>query len=786
MRPLYLLLLSLIISVSVFSQQGTVEGMVTTKDGHPASMVNITIEQLKKGTVSGEDGKFIFRKLPAGTYTLVASHAGLSTVSQSVTIKGEESFQVNISLAETAGQLEEVIVSSRHTLNVKPVTAGKVAIDPFDLPQAVTIINASQMRDQQAQRLSDVIKNVNGVYLSGARAGTQETFSARGYGLGSNNLFRNGSRVNSGAFPEMSSLERVEVLKGSAAILYGNVAPGGIVNMVTKQPKFNFGGEVSMRAGSYDLYKPAVDFYGPISKSVAFRVNGTYESAKSYRDVVSSERYYVNPSLLFKLGKHTELLVQGDYLSHDFTPDFGIGTIGNTIVTDVPRSTFFGTSWQYAKTRQTTAGFTLKQGLSQNWNLTVNGSYQQYKRDYFSTERIQAAENGDWKRPLGRTNTRENYLVGQADLTGKFYTGKISHTVLIGADVEQYMTKAYTYTVPTVYDSINLLDPDKYTPRTDMPNLTATRFTETPVFRTGAYVQDLVSLSEKFKLLAGIRWSMQDAQRVESTDLANGDKSKSGTPKTDKAFTPRLGLVYRPVSTTSFFVSYANSFSVNSGTDAWLKALKPSIIDQYEAGVKNDFLKGKLSVNLTAYRIVNNNLAQTALLDSLGNVNNNTAIKELTGQTTSDGIELDLVGHPFKGLDVTAGYSYNYMRYTKTENTKGNYEEGQRLVNNPAHTANATAFYSFKAFRVGASYNYVGKRTGGWNNQIGQTQTYDRRIPVAGFSTVDLSAGYRYKKLDLLVKLSNIGNTFSYYVHENYSVNPIPPRQILASLAYRF
>lgn len=788
MRKTGILVLLLLCMGGVMAQTGTISGNVKTTDGQPAADVNVSLKGEAKATTTSISGTFEFKNIKEGDYTIIVSYVGLKTQERSVQVKSSRDQRLDFTLTETAGQLEEVIVSGQRSLNQRPVTAGKIAIDPFDLPQSITVVNATLLRDQQVQRLSDVMKNVNGVYLSTVRASTQENFSARGYSFGNNNLFKNGSRVNSGAMPEVSSLERVEVLKGSAAILYGNVAPGGIVNMVTKQPKFNWGGEVSMRTGSYDLYKPAVDVYGPIAKNVAFRLNGTYESAKSFRDVVSSERYYVNPSLLFRLGKKTDLLVQGDYLHHDFTPDFGIGSIDNTKVNRVDRSTFYGAPWQYAKTTQSTSGFTLRQELNSNWRLTVNGSYQYYKRDYFSTERIQAAANGDWTRPLGRSNTAENYIIGQADLTGKFQTGKIGHTLLAGVDADRYLTKAYTYSLAsTTYDVINLLDPNKYVPRTDMPEATATRFTETPVVRMGAYVQDLISLSEKFKLLAGVRWSLQEARRIDTTFLATNTKNKGGVIKTDKAFSPRFGLVYRPIETTSVFASYSNSFVVNSGTDVYGNALDPSIVDQYELGVKNDFYKGRLSVNVTAYRIVNNNLAQTAQFAADGvTPNNNTALKELTGQTTSDGVEVDIVGHPLKGLDITAGYSYNYMRYTKTPDAKGNYVEGERLVNSPAHTANATAFYTFKGFRFGATYNYIGKRVGGWNNTIGQAQGYDRRIPVDGFSTIDLSAGYTYKKVSLLAKVSNLTNTYNYYVHENYSINPIPPTQFMASLSYRF
>ncbi|HYC29923.1 MAG TPA: TonB-dependent receptor plug domain-containing protein, partial [Chitinophagaceae bacterium] len=199
-------------------------------------------------------------------------------------------------------ELKEVIILGRQSPNAQAVSAGKIAIPVMDLPQSIAFIDKEVIANQQAQRLSDVIKNVNGVYLGTTRGNVQESFYARGYNLGSGNLFKNGARVNIGAMPELSSLEKVEILKGSAAILFGNVAPGGIVNMVTKQPEFKFGGEVSMRAGSYDLYKPSFDIYGPVSHRIAYRVNGTFESAGSFRDKVSSDRYYINPSLLFKLG----------------------------------------------------------------------------------------------------------------------------------------------------------------------------------------------------------------------------------------------------------------------------------------------------------------------------------------------------------------------------------------------------------------------------------------------------------------------------------------------------
>ncbi len=158
---------------------------------------------------------------------------------------------------------------------------------------------------------------------------------------------------------------------------------------------------------------------------------------------------------------------------------------------------------------------------------------------------------------------------------------------------------------------------------------------------------------------------------------------------------------------------------------------------------------------------------------------------------TSNGVELDITTNFLKGLSVIAGYSYNDMHYTKTPGTKGSYVTGERLVNTPAHTANASAFYTFSrgglaGLKLGAAIFYVGDRFGGWNNTIEQTQNYSRLIPVDGFTTIDLSAGYSIKRFSLLAKVSNLTNTYNYYVHENYSINPIPPTQFVATVAYKF
>lgn len=804
---LFLFSNTLILKADDEGNNGKITGVVKTSDDKPASFVNVAIKGLNKSTTTIDNGSFAFHNVKPGTYTLVTSYVGTKTEEQTVTVFANKTTEVSFKLNESSAQLDEVVVSSTKTINRKKLTIGKMNVSPMDLPQSVTVIGRDVLDQQQSLRLSDVIKNVNGVYLYSGRGNTQETFGARGYNFGSNNIFKNGFRVNSGVVPEISSLERVEILKGSAALLYGNVAPGGILNMVTKKPLFTQGGQVSMTYGSYDLYRPSFDVYGPISSKLAYRVNGTYENAKSFRDNVKSEKKYINPSFLYKISDKTTLIVEGDYLNYDFTPDFGTGQINN-VIAKVPRNRYLGASWSTGNTKQTTATATINHQFNSLWKLSGGFSYQHFNRSYQTTERVLPDANGDWGRTLNRARTLEDYYTGQFNITGQFNTGVIKHNILAGVDADWYRNNAYTYVATVnkvssyldqngavqnaIYDKINIFDLDKYTLRTDKPQMNPFYSILTATNRFGAYANDLISLSEKVKVLAGIRWSYQ---YVSPTSVSNYNTLATATQaagKEDKAFSPRVGVVYKPIANTALFASYSNSFVTNTGTDINNNPLDPSLIDQYEVGVKNDFLNGNLSVNITAYRIKNNNLAQTAPFQADGVTPNiNTNIKVLSGETRSDGVELDIAGHPVKGLDVLAGYSYTNAKYTKTGTAVGSNIAGQPLLNTPKHTANTSVFYTFytgdlKGFKVGASVYYLGNRTAGNANTVGQTQTISRLVNVPGFTTVDASVGYTYKKISIIGKISNIGNVLNYNVHENYSINPIPPRQFLTTLSYKF
>ncbi|MEY2739003.1 MAG: hypothetical protein RL259_912 [Bacteroidota bacterium] len=700
---------------------------------------------------------------------------------------------------DTVKSLREVSVIGKSDKGKSSVN--RAGIKPMDLPQAIQVIGNEIIFQQQSIRLSEVIKNANGVYVGSARGGAQESFWSRGYDMSANNMLKNGFRFNSGSIPEVASLEKVEILKGSTALLYGNVAPGGILNMVTKMPSFKKGGEYTLQSGSYNFYKPAIDIYGPLNKTIAYRFNGSYENSESFRNNVTRERYYVNPSLLFKIGNKTEITLQADYLSDDWTPDFGTGSIGKEIA-DVPRNAFLGAKWSNGTTKQAATSILASHQFNSNWRVNYNASFQNFDREWIGTERIQPLADGTWNRPLGRNKAVERIFANQLSLQGTFTKSKIKHQLFAGIDTEYADADAYTFrffnratgATITTYDTVTIFDPSSYSETNEaaIPASEITRIVNTATNRYAVYGQDLISFGEKFKALLGIRYSYQEAKPITNNRATNTVTEE--TIRNDRAFSPKVGVIYQPTKNTSFFASYANSFTPNTGVTIYNEVLKPSLIDQYEAGVKKEFWKGLLTTNVTLYHIVNSNLAQTAEFDANGNVNTNTNVKSLSGETTSKGIEIDLMYKPIDALNIMAGYSYNDMRYTKTTGATGSFIEGDRLARTPAHTANASFFYTvpagtLKNVSFGAIGNYIGNRVGGWNNQVDPTKPngiWDRELPIDGYTTVDVSIGYTWEQFSLLCKLSNITNELNYTVHENYSVNPIAPRQILTSLRYKF
>lgn len=768
---------------SAFTAQSVV-GKILLDDGAPAAQALVLVKQSDFQTITASDGSFTLSNLPTGTQTLLIQLQDAETEKE-LFLEAGATVQLAITMPSKARHLDEVTISATKNANEKEVGIGKSGIRSMDLPQSTAVIERKILEAQQTLNLGDALKNFNGVYIMGNTGGVQQEIAARGFALGSSNTFKNGVRYNNAILPEMSTLEKVEILKGSAAILFGNVSAGGVLNLVTRKPQYKQSAELSMRFDSYNFYKPSLDVQGVLNKAgtAAFRIGTTYENAGSFRNSVSSERIYYNPSFAFKLGSKTELIIEGDYLKDRRTPDYGVGAINYALI-DVPRSTFLGAAWASNITEQKSATATLKHRLHRAWQLNFVAATQQYNNELFTTVRPNANSqmirtNGNWVRGVQRTQTDDQYYIGQLDLTGSFSTGFIKHKLLVGADADRYFTATTAYNNLNKYDSVNVFNLDLYQQRSDIPQLSKRTLTEVPIERAGVYLQDLVDFG-KIKLLAGARFSyLQTGSRVQTY----ATNTFSISEQIDKATTPRLGIIYQPIKTISIFGSYANSFSPNTGVDINGNQLMPSYINQTEAGIKTSLLKHRLTANATVYQIVNSNLAQT----SLENGNTNTNIKELAGEVTSQGLEIDLQANDLNHFSILAGYSYNETKYTKS-NT---YVVGSLLRYNPKHTANTSVYYTFangklKGLQLGSAFQYFGIRYAGRSTRVTVANDVYRLIEIPAYTTLDVSVAYRYKALAVRAKISNVLNALSYNVHDDNSINPIAPRQFATTITYSF
>lgn len=690
--------------------------------------------------------------------------------------------------------LREVVIISQQQKTI--VKGGKTPIKPLDLPQATFVIGKETIKQQQTLRLSEVLKNANGIYVSGASnasGNNQEELGSRGFTFSGGNTFKNGVRINGSLIPETSSLESIEILKGSSALLYGNVAPGGILNLITKKPRFDHGGELSFRTTEYNFFKPTIDVYGSINNSttVAYRFISSYEQGNSFRNNVQTDRIYFNPSFLLDISAKTNITIEADYTKDNRTPDFGLTTIDYKVI-ELPRNAFLGFNWGTFKSEQVGFTSTINHDLKKNWQLKGIFSYQGYNTHLLSSLRPNATNlvqaNGDWTRGVQKTNTEQDYSLLELDLNGKFTTGKIKHLLLIGADADQSNTTTLAYKNITYYDKINIYNPYVILEKNPIyngtiePSMDKNTNALANVKRAGVYFQDLLEVTTKFKILAGLRYSYLENT---TNTLTFSTNENIETKTNDNIISSKLGLVFQPTKTNSLFASYSDSFVLNTGTDINLKALPNSTIHQYEIGTKNEFFKGKMVANLTTYLIDYGNLAQT----DFSNGNTNTNIKELAGAYQSKGIEIDVTCH-HNGLRLIAGYSFNETKYTKSNI----YDTGTHLRFSPKHTANASAFYTFeksklKGLELGLQSTYIGERIGGRlkpNNASTAAELARKPIPVEGFLQLDLSIGYSIKDLTFRTRLSNITNVTSYYVYDDNTVTPIAPRMLTTTLSYKF
>ncbi len=652
---------------------------------------------------------------------------------------------------------------------VTATSATKIEAPLRDIPQTVNVVPQTLMRDQAAQSMQDVLKAVPGIGMSHGD-GQRDQVTIRGFSAIADQ-FVDGLRDDALYFRDLSNIEQVEVLKGPASVLYGRGSSGGLINRITKKPGANLS-EVGLTLGSWKQRRGEFDIArAPADSVVSYRLTGALERADSYRDPQFLDRKALAGSVLFKFSADTNLLLQADYLKDSRITDFGVPAYQGRPVNVSP-----GTYYGAANARQADVSTSEVSSFSATFNHRFNDSlslrnalrYYDYSLDRSNTlvgSVNEAAQTATLTR--GHVERDEHGFFNQTELTQKLQLAGMQHQMLYGLELGR-QKKALLNISQAVPGTINLFKP--VLPVVPLQLTAAPGANNDSVFNVAsAYVQDLVSLAPQWKLLAGVRY---DRFRQETDDLlpANNDLAR-----TDVAWSPRVGVVYQPSATLSYYASYSKSFQPSGETFALAASnaqLAPEMTTSKEVGVKWDVLDGKATATAALFQVERTNIKS---VDAVTN-----KVVPLGVQRTN-GLELSLAGSLPYGLQIWSGYAYLLGEMTSSPaKDAGQPVEGKRPTLTPRHSANIWLTKALgNGFGIGGGVNYVGARFANPGNTV----------TLPGYTTVDAMGYYRMNGVDLQLKLNNILDRRYIVAGHGSSPNlnlPGAPRSVQLVARYRF
>lgn len=661
-------------------------------------------------------------------------------------------------------------VKGYHATRSASATRTDTAI--HETPQSISVVSRDVVEDLSATRLQDALDYAGGVGRANNFGGQGlTTFTVRGFTTGE--FYRNGFPINRGYpnMPDANTIERLEVLRGPATMLYGRGDPGGTFNVVSKQPlterKVTLGSQVSdqgMRRGTLDASGP-LDEEGRL----AYRLNVIGEGGDTFRDHVETERYGVAPVVSWQVNDTTRLTFEGDFMRNNAPLDRGLTHYAGQRGT-ASRDTFFGEK-DVGKLHNDNNMLQVRfeHMLNDDWTLAGGTQWLDGTLQGNAVEGNGIAADG---RTLGRNfNYRKLEWTDrdtQLNLTGHFSTGGFEHTLLTGIEYEDYDYQSIIQrsAAGTGAYPIDIFDPVYGQPR---PALTRTPTDDQENLKTfGVFVQDQVALTERLKLLAGARFERFEHE-YESFVPQNPPGSRNWDV-TDSAVTPRLGMIYDLTETVAVYANTARSFKPNNGASREGDGFKPEEGKSYEMGVKWEALDRQLSVDAAVYQIEKRNVLTTDPLDSTFSV--------AAGEVRSRGFDLNVAGNLTPQWRVIGGYAYVDAEVTKDINIPS----GTRLLNVPKNTFSLLNVYEFqdgglKGLGLGLGAKYVDERAG---------QTAANAFSMDSYTVVDLLGYYKVnERIRLNLDLKNLfdadyeegafGNVYAY---------PGAPRTVQAGISY--
>jgi catecholate siderophore receptor len=605
-----------------------------------------------------------------------------------------------------AAEVKEVVVTG-----VRRLQGDKLPQRLLDTPQSVTLVTQDLLREQGVTRLEDALKNVPGITLNaGEGAARGDTVNLRGFSA-FNDFFLDGVRDAAVYTRDSFNLEAVEVVKGPSATLFGRGSTGGAINQVSKAPTLAPLATVTGEAGTNDDYRGTIDVDQPIGPSAAFRLNAMGESSDvAGRDDVKNSRWGVAPSLSLGIGQATSATFSYLHQQEDDVPDTGIPFV-NGKVAPVPRGAFYGLASDRTTGDDDIVTARVRHDFNPNLSIADTFRYATYDFDYQFDAPNFGSHVPTASTPLsailvGRDSPSsrgvQTNLTNQLDLTARFTTGFVTHTVVTGIELARQTNDIDRYVNP--FDANNtwvpetpLLDPN---PNEAHPIEPVSSIQDTVAYSESAYATDTIGITRYVDVIAGLRFD-RFAASYNQFNAASG--ARLHLDHTDRLGSPRLALVVKPTPQQSYYLSYGTSFDPSAealSLTTKTADLGPVKAKTYEAGAKTLWLDGKLTLNGAVF--------QTEVDNAQTNDPDNPTITVLNGDQRVDGFELGASGHLTQQLKLTAGYTY-LDGETIASGTPA--YVGKFIPNAARNAVNLWAEYRFNpAWEIGGGGNYLDKR----------------------------------------------------------------------------
>ena len=627
--------------------------------------------------------------------------------------------------------LDAVTVVERANQVVTNV-ATRLPAEALETPYTVLSVSDALIEHSAATSLADVMRYAATVGGTDNFGNAGEFFSMRGFQLSAgNNYFRDGIRYRKYGQVPLYDIERVEILRGPASVLYGALEPGGVVNIVTKKPQATPAVSARTRVGGNDYRQVVVDATGPLGDSLRYRVQGYHQEGGSFRDKVGGRAEGFSGQLEADLGPDTLLTARASVYRDRRTGDRGTvlarDAAGRVDFADIPRARFLGEDFAEHAFDDLNLSLSLRHDLNAAWQVRADlvRSEQTEDRTYIwamPAEQI-VGTDGLLQRQIGDWDAKLQGNLGRVEAAGHFELGPTAHRVLFGAEFERFTNRRtnlrYRFSAINIYNPV-YLDHRPANGAQTLNSVYASRFDS-----RSYYVQDLVDLGPYLTLLGGLRY---DHVREEHPDTGQVRQKADGV-------TPQIGVVFRPTRWLSPYVSYTRSFVPQDGTDREGKAFEPQKSRQYEAGVKIDLAPARTFLTIAAYRLERRNLKVTDPVDP--------SFSRLSGLRRSKGVEVSLDTAPLPGLNLSLNYAYAREAKFIVDNSYA----GNGIPNVPRHAVGVFADYAFQGgLAASVGLTHVGRRYGTDNNSF----------TLPPYTLVDLGLRYALtKQVELSVNLRN-------------------------------